>query len=75
VSPHYDSVQQVKGSHKYLITQALKEVVFKYIFINVTKFHGTPKLMRTLNDLPPHHIMGSLEVYINRQNPKYKKTF
>jgi len=63
VSPHYDSVQQMSGSHEYLITQTLQAVVYKYIFINVTKFCGTPKLMRTLNDLPPHHIMGSLEVY------------
>jgi len=37
-SPNYDSVQQMSGSHKYLTTQTIQEVVFKYIFINLTNF-------------------------------------
>jgi hypothetical protein len=67
VSPNYNSVQQVSGSHKYLITQALQEVVFKYIFINLTNFmaHQTQQEHSTTSRLT---MSWALLKYINSQN-------
>jgi hypothetical protein len=38
-------------------------VSFKHILINLTRFMGTPNSMRISYNVPPHRIIGYLEVY------------